>query len=336
MTRRLLYPLLALLVAAGLLLSYVLYQVSRPYRGWQQPVLVDIPPGTSTRAIAAQLQGAGALRRQWPFLLLHYLLPGASLKAGEYYFDCPMSPREILHKLRRGDVYYYTVTIPEGFNVFEVAEALASTGLVSHDQTQQALARTDLIADLDPGASSLEGYLFPDTYLFVRRTTAGEMVAAMVARFRRVYRELEERHKPRRPVHEIVTLASLVEEETGIGEERPLVASVFYNRWQAGMPLQCDPTVTYAALLGGRYRGAIYRGDLAYHSPYNTYLRRGLPPGPIANPGRASLEAAMAPAATNYRYFVSDGRNGHRFSATLAEHSRAVAQYRRSANSVRR
>ena len=325
--------MLAGLAAAALaivaLSAYTAWQANRPYRGWPSPVFVEIAPGTSSRSIAAHLRDAGVLRREWPFLLLYYLSPGRKLKAGEYLFDRPMSAREALNKIARGEVYYHSVTIPEGHNIFDVIQAVAASKLVERAEIEQAVRDSALIADLDPAARTLEGYLFPDTYHFQRHTTAREIVAAMVSRFRKVYGELEARYRPPRPVHEVVTMASLIEKETGLPGERPLVAGVFYNRQQAGWPLQCDATVIYAALVAGRYRGTIYQRDLEYHSPYNTYRRRGLPPGPIANPGRASLEAAMAPTVTDYLYFVSDGHNGHRFSTKLQDHARAVTRYRR-------
>ncbi len=310
--------------------AYVAHETNTRFRGWQKPVLVEIESGTSSRSIAARLRSAGVLRSEWPFLLLHFLGSGRTLKAGEYYFDRAMSPQEVAKKLRRGEVYYHTITIPEGYNMFEVAEAVASSGLVSKDDMREAVRDTSLIADLDPSATSLEGFLFPDTYRFSRRTSAARMAAAMVARFRSIYRELQRKHAPWRPVREIVTMASLVEQETALAAERPLVAGVFYNRLGSGLPLQCDPTVVYAALLAGRYRGAIYQSDLNYDSPYNTYAHKGLPPGPIANPGRASLEAAMAPVASEYLYFVRGEQGGHRFSRTLAEHNHAVSEYRRA------
>lgn len=318
--------ILLVLAAAGA--AYLVYQLSEPYAGWNQPVFVQIPPHTSTPAIAARLRDAGVIRAGWPFLLLHYLRPGRTLKAGEYYFDQPLSIRQVMSKLQRGDVYYHSVTIPEGFNVFDVAGVLAATGLATKAGIDEALRDTALISGLNPQASSLEGFLFPDTYRFTRPTSARDMASAMVARFRKVYAELEARHHPARPAREVVIMASLVEKETGIPGERPMVASVFFNRLQQRMPLQCDPTVIYAAELAGRYRGTIYQSDLSSDSAYNTYTHAGLPPGPIANPGRASLEAAMAPASTDYLYFVANGQGTHHFSATLAEHSKAVSAYR--------
>ncbi len=321
--------LLAVLLFAAALAWFV-WLTNSPYLGAQGPVFVVIEHHTPTREIAGKLRVAGVIRSSGTFLAVHYLLPGRSLKAGEYYFDRPLSVRAVLEKLRRGEVYYHTVTIPEGRNLFDVAALMAGTSLVTREEALRALENTALVADLDPTARTLEGYVFPDTYRFTRPASARAMTSAMVSRFRVVYGELARRYAPARPVHELVTMASLVEKETGVTPERPLVASVFYNRLQAGMRLQCDPTVIYAVLLEGRYRGAIYQSDLESDSPYNTYTHAGLPPGPIANPGRAALEAAMAPASTKYMYFVADGDSGHHFSATLEEHSRNVALYRRS------
>ncbi len=325
--------LFLLLLAAAGGAAYLAHQVTQPYRGWEKPVFVDLAPGTSTRTIAAQLKSAGVLRQDWPFLMLYYIRRSQTLKAGEYYFDQPLTVLEVLRKLRRGEVYQHSVTIREGYNIFEVADALAASaplsGKVPREQVLETLRNPSLVTDLDPQATNLEGYLFPDTYYFTRRATPQEMAAAMVAHFRKVYRELEARHRSERSLREIVILASLVEKETDVPEERPLVAGVYHNRLKANLALQCDPTVVYAALLDGRYRGTIYQSDLTHDSPYNTYVRRGLPPGPIASPGRASLEAAMAPAATDYMYFVSTAERGHRFSKTGEEHARAVAEYRR-------
>lgn len=321
---------IALLVAAG---ACVFRETRLAYRGWQQPVIVEIAPGTPSRAIAARLRELGVLRREWPFLALHYGGRGKTLKAGEYGFDQPLSPSQVIEKLRRGDVYYQALTIPEGFNIFEIAEAVAGSpaarGALEKDAVLAALRDPALIAGLDPAATSLEGYLFPDTYHFTGRASPPQIARAMVSRFRQVYRELEARHPAPRSLHDVVVMASLVEEETGVPGERPLVAGVFYNRLAANLPLQCDPTVAYAALLNGRYRGTIFHSDLQYDSPYNTYKRPGLPPGPIANPSRASLEAALAPAATKHLYFVSNAEGGHVFSESLRDHSRAVGQYRR-------
>jgi UPF0755 protein len=224
--------------------------------------------------------------------------------------------------------------IPEGYNMFDIAAAIESAGLGKRDDfLQVARSETALVHDLDPQAPSLEGYLFPDTYRFTRTQSAHDMAAAMVRRFRQAAHEAG----LNQDVHNIVTMASIVEKETSAGGERPVVAGVFYNRLAKNMALATDPTVIYAALLNDRYRGAIYQSDLHFASPYNTYLTPGLPPGPIANPGKASLQAAMHPASTDYLYFVSDNQGHHKFSRTPSEHSRNVTAYRRAvAQSVSR
>jgi UPF0755 protein len=252
------------------------------------------------------------------------------LKAGEYRFDHPVKMSEVYDRLERGDVYTLSVTIPEGSNLFDVAQRIESAKLGTKEKFL-AGAHMDvyLIADLDPGATTLEGYLFPDTYHFARRATTGQMLTAMVKRFRQAADELGLRAN----YHHVVTVASLVERETPVDAERPLVASVFENRLAKEMPLATDPSVIYAALLDGRYRGTIYASDLQADSPYNTYRFAGLPPGPICNPGMASLKAAMNPARTDYLYFVAASANPSgksRFSTTLEEHARNVQEYRKS------
>jgi UPF0755 protein len=321
----------ALLVAlppAGALAIWAAWAALRPYQGYSGEVFVDIPRGDSTRRIAARLEEAGVLRARWPFLAVRAFRPGTTLKAGEYRFDRPLTPLGVYRKIAAGDVFYFTITIPEGYNVYEIAEVVARTGIVDGGAFLDLASRPDRIVDLAPNAPSLEGFLFPDTYRVTRHTTAEELVDQMVRRFREVWSELA--GEIRGPaVLEAVTLASLVEEETPRPAERPLVASVFRNRLRIGMALQCDPTVVYALQVSGRYRGEIYKDDLRFWHPYNTYIRPGLPPGPISNPGRASLEAALRPADTHYLYFVADNMGGHVFSADMARHERAVASYRR-------
>ena len=288
--------------------------------------LVLLRSGLSVRQIAAELQAAGVIRSVPAFLALHAAKGRPSLKAGEYRFDHPADTFEILDRVARGDVIVRTVIVPEGYNMFEVADAVAAAGLSTRQQFLEA-ARTELslVSDLDPAATSLEGYLFPDTYQLTRAQGPREIAAAMVRRFRQEAAALGLAGD----LHRTVVLASIVEKETSVPEERPLVAGVYQNRLQRNMVLAADPTVVYGALLAARYRGAIHQSDLAFDSPYNTYHRAGLPPGPIANPGRDSLRAAMQPASTSYVYFVSDAHGRHRFAATAAEHSRNVAAYRR-------
>ena len=189
-----------------------------------------------------------------------------------------------------------------------------------------------LLHGIDPQAQSLEGYLFPDTYQFTRVDTVPEIAAAMVHRFRQAAQKIGLLGRP--DIHRIVTMASIVEKETAVPDERPLVASVYYNRLDRNMALGADPSVIYAALLAGRYRGTIYQSDLQFDSPYNTYKYPGLPPGPIANPGLASLQAAMHPAQSEFLYFVSDNNGHHRFSRSLEEHAKNVAAYRKAAGAA--
>jgi UPF0755 protein len=324
--RRLIF--LLFLVAA----AWVAYVVLAP-AGSNKETFVEILPGTPTMQIAAQLKQRGLIHSQFAFEAQRLVRSG-TLKAGEYRFDHPAPMSEVYDRIERGDVYTIAVTIPEGANLFDIAERLEAANLGTREKfLAGAHANASLISDLDPSAASLEGYLFPDTYRFERHATPTQIVAAMVKRFRQEAAELGLKDN----YHRVVTVASLVERETPIDAERPLVASVFENRLAKNMPLATDPSVIYAALLEGRYRGAIYASDLQADSPYNTYRYAGLPPGPICNPGAASLKAAMHPAHTGYLYFVAASANPSgksRFSATLQEHSRNVEQYRKSLRSA--
>jgi UPF0755 protein len=292
-----------------------------------QTKFIMLKPGSSTRHIATQLQANGVIRSWRAFLLYHYLTRHGSLKAGEYKFDDSASTMTVHDRLIRGDIYVHTVVVPEGFNMFEIANTIQAAGLGTSQQfLDEAEKDTQMIRDLDPQAISLEGYLFPDTYGFTRTQSMKDIVGVMVRRFKQEARQIG----LNQDVHRIVTLASIVEKETAAPEERPLVAGVYLNRLQKGMALDADPTVIYAALLAGSYDGQITRADLRSGSAYNTYKTPGLPPGPIANPGKASLLAAMNPTKTDYLYFVSDNNGHHRFARTLDEHSHNVALYRRA------
>jgi UPF0755 protein len=296
---------------------------------------VEFAPGTSTRQIARDLETQGIIRNRYSFDVLRLAMgwsSGGTLKAGEYRFDHPARVTEVYDRIVRGDVFTISVTIPEGSNIFDIAARVEAAQLGTKEAFEQAAMHNgELIHDLDPRAASLEGYLFPDTYEFGRQTTAVQMVTAMVKRFRIAAESLGLRKGPQGNVHRVVTVASLIEKETPIEKERPLVASVFENRLAQGMPLATDPSVIYAALLEGRYRGTIYQSDLDSDSSYNTYKHAGLPPGPICDPGLSALHAALHPAETNYLYFVaaSADPSGHsRFAATLEEHQKNVLAYR--------
>jgi UPF0755 protein len=293
---------------------------------------VLLRPGWSARHIAQVLQREGVIRSAPAFLALHYAMGKGNLKAGEYRFESPANAAEVRDRLLRGDVYARTVAVPEGYNIWDIAAVVEQAGLGSAaDFVAEAQSDVALVHDLDPQATSLEGYLFPDTYQFTRIDTMHDIATAMVHRFRQTAHKIGLVGRP--DVHGIVTMASIVEKETAVAEERALVAGVYYNRLKRNMLLGADPTVIYAAMLAGRYRGTIYQSDLQYESPYNTYKFPGLPPGPIANPGAAALEGAMNPQVTEYVYFVSDANGHHRFSETAAEHEKNVAAYRKASAS---
>ena len=287
--------------------------------------------GYSTRRIAAELKKAGVIRSEFAFLLWHELHHKRSLKAGEYRFEREATLPQVYGRIVRGDIYFHVVTIPEGYTMFDIAKAMEDAGLGSAaDFLQVAETQTPLISDLAPEATSLEGYLFPNTYQFTRTESLEEMAAAMVHQFRQVAQEIGLNAALNSDVPKVVIMASIVEKETAAPEERPLVASVYYNRLAQNMALDADPTVIYAELLAGTYQGSLHHDDMAVNSPYNTYRFPGLPPGPIGNPGRSSLQAAMHPDNSKFLYFVSDGNGHHRFARSLEEHNRNVAAYRRS------
>lgn len=328
MFRFFLKSVLVVVIVAAVYLAYGLLLPAGPHA--QQ--LVQLKPGSSARRVAADLHQAGVIRSQYAFMLWHYIRGNKSLKAGEYSFDHPADAVEVYNRIIHGDIYFHTVVVPEGFNMFDVASAIEAAGLGPRDDFLQiARTQTYLVRDLDPKAPSLEGYLFPDTYHFTRTQSLHDIAAAMVHRFRQASHEVGLQGD----IHSIVTMASIVEKETAVPEERPVVASVFFNRMAKSMALDTDPTVIYAALLNNRYRGTIYRSDLQFNSPYNTYKFTGLPPGPICNPGKSSLAAAMHPAATDYFYFVSDAQGHHRFAHTIQQHAVNVAAYRHAVEQER-
>jgi UPF0755 protein len=318
----------AFLLAALLVAGWAAFRLLTPYRSFQGETFVDLPHGTGAGGIADRLARAGALRNRWDFLLARVVERGRVLQAGEYRFQEPASALEVFDRIARGDVFYYTLVVPEGRNMFDIASDAASFGLFDRHQFLAAARDPAPVRDLDPQARTLEGYLFPGSYRLDRHTTPRMLCQKMTARFRAAWSGLGAPAGP----HRTVTLASMVEKEAKLPEERPRIASVFENRLRLGMKLDCDPTTIYAALLEARYRGAIYRSDLENSNPYNTYQHAGLPPGPIANPGLASIQAVLHPEASQALYFVlrPDGSGAHQFSENLAQQSAAIARYRRA------
>jgi UPF0755 protein len=322
------------LLSAVLLTSvWVGWQLRRPYhRSPGSESFADIPRGASTALIADILVRDGALQYRLPFeVYVRWARIGRHLQAGEYRFSAPATPREVAWRLARGDVYYVSVTIPEGLTARETTQLLVSAGIGSSVDFERALQRTDWIRDLSPGAHDLEGYLFPDTYRFSRKATPEEVVKSMVDQFRSRFSRLIREYPvpPDWTPAQIVTLASLIEKEVRVTEERPVVSSVLVNRLERGMPLACDPTIIYALKLAGRYDGNIHKTDLVVDSPYNTYLHTGLPPTPICNPGAESIKAALAPRPSDYLYYVSRNDGTHQFSKDLKSHLSAVARYQK-------
>ena len=318
----------ALGVGAG---WYVYGSVDRPFKGYgTAEQFVEIPQGSGSAGIAKRLTDAGVVRDVNSFRLALWVSGSARrLQAGEYRFDRPMSARQVADKIARGEVYIRPITFPEGLTIKQMAALYESKGFGEASAFIEAAKNAALVHSIDPAAKDLEGYLFPDTYSLARRATAEQLVARMVASFLKALTPDTVAAAGGRGlnVRELVTLASIVEKETGHKSERPLVAAVYSNRLKIGMGLQCDPTVIYALGRAGKYDGNLTREDLQFDSPYNTYKYAGLPPGPIASPGRASLDAAANPPDTPYLYFVSKNDGSHAFATTLDEHNRNVHEY---------
>jgi UPF0755 protein len=332
--RRILYFLILAAVCAGSAIWWIQRELLAPYYGAQEPeTFIEISPDTSSGSIATQLAKARVLRRRWPFLIYARITSSSRrLQAGEYRFATPESPVQILARLVRGDVYFQSVTIPEGLDNREVIERLIKSRLGRQADFERALAKTEWIRDLAPSARNLEGFLFPDTYRFGRKALPEEILKTMVDQFRLRWGKLLVDHPLPQgwDVTRIVTLASIVEKEAGNAEERSLVASVMVNRLRRGIPLAVDPTIIYALKLSRKFDGNLRKSDMSLNSPYNTYLHGGLPPGPIANPGLNSLLAALAPARSNYLYYVSKNDGTHQFSKDYQSHLNAVAKYQRA------
>jgi UPF0755 protein len=321
----------AVAAVGALLANELRRRLQEPFKGYDTAeVFVEIPQGAGSPEIRRRLLDAGVVSDD--FILraaMWWSGRSRALQAGEYRFDQPMSPLAVVEKIASGDVYTQRLTFPEGLTIAEMAGVFESRGFGAARAFIKAASDASLVRDLDPKATDLEGYLFPETYSLPRRADASRVVAMMVDRFRASYDEtLRARAEAQQmTTRQVVTLASLVEKETARPDERPLVAAVYRNRLQRGMGMQADPTVVYALTKAGKYDGNIRREDLNFNSPYNTYRYPGLPPGPIAAPGRASLEAALTPADVPYLYFVSRNDGSHVFSTTLKEHNANVYQY---------
>jgi UPF0755 protein len=305
--------------------------VDRPFKAYAgSEQFVDIPKGAGSAAIAKQLADAGVIPDVNSFRLALWISgKGRHLQAGEYRFDHPVTAREVADKIARGDIFVRPITFPEGLTIRQMASVYEAKGFGPAQDFLSAAKNAALVSALDPDAKDLEGYLYPDTYKLKRKETAEQLVPKMVTAFMKAMTPelLEKADERSLTVRQLVTLASIVEKETGNKEERPLVAAVYANRLRIGMPLQCDPTVIYALDRANRYNGNLTRENLQYDSPYNTYRYPGLPPGPIASPGRASIEAAASPAAADFLYFVSRNDGTHAFAKTLDEHNRNVQKY---------
>jgi len=329
--------ILILVLAAGGAAAWLWYSVTQPYQGFSaEGVFVDVPHGASRRTVARLLEQNGVVRSALAFEIYARRHPKRTLQAGEYFFNSATSGKDVFWKVARGDVYSQPFTVREGETMFDIARNLEAGKFMPGDDFLKAANDPTMVRDIAPHAQTLEGFLYPATYNLPRHPAANELASQMVTRFKNEWNRIAQSAAADRsmtadgkPMVSVVTLASLVERETPKPDERPLVAGVFENRLRLHMPLQCDPTVVYALERNGQYSGTLTLNDLRVDSPYNTYANRGLPPGPIGNPGDVALRAALAPADTKYLYFVANTQGGHFFSATLAEHNKNVQKYHR-------
>ncbi len=365
------YLFLAVVLAAGGYAAWIWYSITQPYQGFpKQGVFVDVPHGASSRYVGYLLKRNGVVRSKLAFEIYARRHPRRALQAGEYFFDQPMTGRDVFWKIADGQIYEQPFTVREGETMFDIARDLQAGKFMPAGDFLFAAGDPSLIRDFAPEAQTLEGFLFPATYELPRHPAASELTAQMVHKFKDEWKRIAAPDPNSQTasnaqasgqtsskelssskgqaaskgqissngqagaanhVHrlQVVTLASLVERETPKPEERPMVASVFDNRLRKGMRLQCDPTVIYGLERLGQYKGMLSGKDLSFDSPYNTYEHSRLPPGPIGNPGEASLRAALHPAETSFLYFVANTQGGHFFSSTLAEHNKNVVKYRR-------
>jgi UPF0755 protein len=329
--------LLVVLLVAAALAGYLWFAIEKPY-GTTPPegVFVEVPHGASQRAVSHLLANKGIIRSSLAFELYARRHPKRSLLAGEYFFDHPLAGKDVYWKLANGEIYQQPFTVKEGDTIFDIAHNLEAANYMKAGDFLKAARDATQIQAFAPGAKTLEGFLFPATYNLARNASAADLTTMMVHKFREALQEIAPDRldplTPGTPVLSVITLASLVEGETPKPDERPLVAGVYTNRLRKGMLLQCDPTVIYALKQADKYEPPLLLKDLRYASPYNTYVHAGLPPGPIGNPGESAIRAALAPAPTDFLYFVANTQGGHFFASTLAEHNLNVAKYHRLLN----
>lgn len=330
---------LLVLLAAGAVAGYFWYSIEKPFGVFPpEGIFVEIPHGASRRAAAHLLEKEGVIRSAIAFEIYARRHPKRTPVAGEYFFEHPLPGKDVFWKLANGEVYQQPFTVREGQTIYDIARALEAAKIMPAGDFLKAASDPAMISDIAPQAKTLEGFLFPATYELPRHPAAADVTRMMVRKFRddikQIYPEDPAPGVPARSTSLLstVALASLVERETPRPDERPVVASVYDNRLKKRMLLQCDPTVIYALEQSGSYKGTLTLKDLHTDSPYNTYMHAGLPPGPIGNPGEASLRAALDPAQTDFLYFVANTQGGHFFAATLAEHNKNVAKYHRLLN----
>ncbi|HEY3169989.1 MAG TPA: endolytic transglycosylase MltG [Thermoanaerobaculia bacterium] len=329
--RRLLRLGLLVLLFLALLAFYFQYRMEHPpvSRSPAGEVIVEIPPGTSTSELFRRLDAAGVVEDARLAEIYYRLYRRKTpLQAGEYRFGRPMAVDEVINMLGRGDVVRHAIVVPEGLTTDETFEAFWKQGVGGPEAFKAALVQTELVPGLTNGVTDLEGFLFPDTYVVTRSTSASQIVDRMIANFREHFTpELQRRASALGlTTRQAVTLASIIQKESAIKTEGPLIAGVYWNRMRRGMRLQADPTIIFALKRDRRWNGILYRSEYDYESPYNTYLHEGLPPGPICNPGLDALAAAVAPARTSYLYFVADPSTGrHSFSTSFEDHLLAIA-----------
>jgi len=327
--KRQITPLLLIFLSIAVFISmaYIDISVNTPQSSFKQIKKVEIPKGYSLKKIARLLNEENLIKNYSIFITSAYLRGISNkLKSGEYELSTDMTPLEIMEKLYKGEIVYYKITIPEGYNIKNIANLLEKNELINKEKFISLTQDREFLSSLGIKAISLEGYLFPDTYYFSKGMTEEEMINKMIESLNNLFTEkLQKRLQDLNfTIHKILTLASLIEKEVQIDSERKLVSAVFHNRLKSNMLLQSDPTVIYVL---EDFDGNLKKQDLSYDSPYNTYLYPGLPPTPIANPGTDSIMAALYPADVDYLYFVSKNNGEHHFSSTFKEHNEAVKKY---------